>query len=165
MSQNRSTFPLIVKFTNSGLRFSFILFLFLFSFQFISSFFYFQNIGLELVTITSHKMQKRKKKVLEQMTSYYMDCYSTRVWTDFRVRVSGQEQDSSILLVYNGHRVRRQAHDLEVMWNSLERSGRTQGLEGSGRVQMELGLGDDVKRHGFLMVYTECAHVQWRLKV
>ena len=43
------------------------------------------------------------------------ECYSARMWTDFRVRVSGQEQDSSILLVYNGHRVRRQARDLEVM--------------------------------------------------
>ena len=30
---------------------------------------------------------------------------------------------------------------------------------------MELGLGDDVKGHGFLMVYTWCVHVQWRLKV
>ena len=30
---------------------------------------------------------------------------------------------------------------------------------------MELGLGDDVKGHGFLMVYTWCAHVQQRLKV
>ena len=30
---------------------------------------------------------------------------------------------------------------------------------------MELGLGDDVKGHGFLMVYTRCAHVQRRLKV
>ena len=30
---------------------------------------------------------------------------------------------------------------------------------------MELGLGDDVKEHGFLMVYTWCAHVQRRLKV
>ena len=29
----------------------------------------------------------------------------------------------------------------------------------------ELGLGDDVKGHGFLMVYTWCAHVQWRLRV
>ena len=32
-------------------------------------------------------------------------------------------------------------------------------------LEMELGLGDDVKGHGFLMVYTWCAHVQWRLKV
>jgi len=24
---------------------------------------------------------------------------------------------------------------------------------------------DDVKGHGFLMVYTWCAHVQWRLRV
>ena len=30
---------------------------------------------------------------------------------------------------------------------------------------MELGLEDDVKGHGFLMVYTWCVHVQWRLKV
>ena len=29
----------------------------------------------------------------------------------------------------------------------------------------EVGLGDDVKGHGFLMVYTWCAHVQRRLKV
>ena len=32
-------------------------------------------------------------------------------------------------------------------------------------LEMELGLGDDVKGHEFLMVYTWCAHVQWRLKV
>ena len=32
-------------------------------------------------------------------------------------------------------------------------------------LEMELGLGDDVKGHGFLMVYIWCAHVQWRLKV
>ena len=30
---------------------------------------------------------------------------------------------------------------------------------------MELGLGDDVKGHGFLIVYTWCAHIQRRLKV
>jgi len=32
-------------------------------------------------------------------------------------------------------------------------------------LEMELGLGDDVKGQGFLMVYTWCAHVQRRLKV
>ena len=26
-------------------------------------------------------------------------------------------------------------------------------------LEMELGLGEDVKRHGVLMVYTWCAHV------
>ena len=26
-------------------------------------------------------------------------------------------------------------------------------------LEMELGLGDDVKEHGFLMMYTWCAHV------
>ena len=31
-------------------------------------------------------------------------------------------------------RTMKKARDLEVMWNSLERSGRTNGLEGSGRV-------------------------------
>jgi len=30
---------------------------------------------------------------------------------------------------------------------------------------MELGLGDDIKGHEFLMVYTWCVHVQQRLKV
>ena len=32
-------------------------------------------------------------------------------------------------------------------------------------LEIELGLGNDIKEHGFLMVYTWCAHVQWRLKV
>ena len=32
-------------------------------------------------------------------------------------------------------------------------------------LEIELGLGDDVKGHRFLMVYTWCAHVQRRLKV
>jgi len=32
-------------------------------------------------------------------------------------------------------------------------------------LEIELGLGDDVKGHGFLMVCTWCAHVQRRLKV
>ena len=32
-------------------------------------------------------------------------------------------------------------------------------------LELELELGDDVKGHRFLMVYTWCAHVQWRLKV
>ena len=39
---------------------------------------------------------------------------------------------------------------------------------GSRRIGKSLdgvGLGDDVKGHGFLMVYTWCAHVQRRLKV
>ena len=46
-----------------------------------------------------------------------------------------------------------------VVWKDLEsrRIGKS--------LKMELGLGDDVKGHGFLMVYTWCAHVQWRLKV
>ena len=46
-----------------------------------------------------------------------------------------------------------------VVWKDL----------GSRRIgkslEMELGLGDDIKEHGFLMVYTWCAHVQRRLKV
>ena len=32
-------------------------------------------------------------------------------------------------------------------------------------LEIELGLEDDIKGHGFLIVYTWCAHVQWRLKV
>ena len=36
--------------------------------------------------------------------------------------------------------------------------------QGCGQT-LELGLGDDVKGHGFLMVYTWCAHVQRRLRV
>ena len=32
-------------------------------------------------------------------------------------------------------------------------------------LKIELGLGDDIKGHGFLMVYTWYAHVQQRLKV
>jgi len=32
-------------------------------------------------------------------------------------------------------------------------------------LEMELGLGDNVKGQGFLMVYTWYAHIQWRLKV
>jgi len=39
---------------------------------------------------------------------------------------------------------------------------------GSRRIRKSLEgvrIRNDVKRHGFLMVYTWCAHVQWRLKV
>ena len=32
-------------------------------------------------------------------------------------------------------------------------------------LEMKIGLGDDVKGHGFLMVYTWCTHVQRRLRV
>jgi len=32
-------------------------------------------------------------------------------------------------------------------------------------LEIELGLEDDVKGHGFLIVYTWCAHGQQRLKV
>ena len=46
-----------------------------------------------------------------------------------------------------------------VVWKDLESRRIGKSLE------MELGLGDDVKGHKFLMVYTWCAHVQWRLKV
>ena len=46
-----------------------------------------------------------------------------------------------------------------VVWKDL----------GSRRIgkslEIELGLGDDIKEHGFLMVYIWCAHIQWRLKV
>ena len=34
-----------------------------------------------------------------------------------------------------------------------------------GKSLDEVRVRSDVKRHGFLMVYTWCAHVQWRLKV
>ena len=37
---------------------------------------------------------------------------------------------------------------------------------GSRRIRKSLeGVRDDVKGHKFLMVYTWCAHVQWRLRV
>ena len=32
-------------------------------------------------------------------------------------------------------------------------------------LEMKLGLGDDIKGYGFLIVYTWCAHVQRRLKI
>ena len=32
-------------------------------------------------------------------------------------------------------------------------------------LKMKLGLGDDVKGQGFLMMYTWCAHVQQRLRI
>ena len=46
-----------------------------------------------------------------------------------------------------------------VVWKDLESRRIGKSLE------MELGLGDNVKGHGFLIVYTWCAHEQWRLKV
>ena len=45
-----------------------------------------------------------------------------------------------------------------VVWKDL-------GSRRIGKSLDEVGLGDDVKGHGFLMVYTWCAHVQRRLKV
>ena len=38
---------------------------------------------------------------------------------------------------------------------------------GSHVIESRVGVRvrDDVKRQGFLMVYTWCAHVQWRLRV
>ena len=46
-----------------------------------------------------------------------------------------------------------------VVWKDL-------GFRRIGKsLEMELGLGDDVKGHEFLMVYTWCAHVQRRLKI
>ena len=46
-----------------------------------------------------------------------------------------------------------------TVWKDLESRRIGKSLE------MKIGLGDDVKGHGFLMVYTWCAHVQRRLRV
>ena len=63
------------------------------------------NIGL----LTNCQRNLTKGHLIDMYNKAY--CYSMRVWTDFRVRVSGQKWDSSILLVYN----RWREHDLEVM--------------------------------------------------
>ena len=52
-----------------------------------------------------------------------------------------------------------------VTWKSCERLEKSRAVWkdlGSRRIGKSLegvGLGDDVKRHGFLRVYTGCAHV------
>ena len=45
-----------------------------------------------------------------------------------------------------------------VVWKDLGSKRIRKSLEG-------VRIRNDVKRHGFLIVYTWCAHVQWRLKV
>ena len=45
-----------------------------------------------------------------------------------------------------------------AVWKDLRSRRIGKSLEG-------VRVRDDVKGHGFLMVYTWCAHVQWRLKV
>ena len=69
---------------------------------------------------------------------HHHHCYKTKVWTDFRVRVSGQRQDSSILQSTTDG-------DRHVTWKSCDRV--QSSLEGL-RVQkdreesrQELGLG------------------------
>ena len=46
-----------------------------------------------------------------------------------------------------------------AVWKDLESRRIGKSLE------IELGLGDDVKGHGFLIVYTWYAHVQRKLKI
>jgi len=45
-----------------------------------------------------------------------------------------------------------------VVWKDLESRRIGKSLEG-------VKVRNDIKGHEFLMVYTWCAHVQWRLKV
>ena len=45
-----------------------------------------------------------------------------------------------------------------VVWKDLGSKRIRKSLEG-------VRIRNDVKRYGFLIVYTWCAHVQWRLKV
>ena len=150
-------------------------FYFLFDLFFIFSIFRTMGLGLEvichtvtlvtsdsIVTTLIMKLKKRKQKVLEQNDIIqHGHCYKTRVWTDFG---QGQGQPD-IYKYYNYQSTMDKEIGEHVTWKScdrsqsgLERSRRTQGLEG-------VRVRDDVKGHGFLMVYTWCAHVQQRLKV
>ena len=94
-------------------------------------------------------------------------CYKTKVWTDFG---QGQGQPDIDKIVFyqstTGEEIEVEEHVTQKLCDIVQ-----SGLE-ELRVQKdreesrsELGLGDDVKGHGFLMVYIWYAHVQWRLKV
>ena len=48
--------------------------------------------------------------------------------------------------------------EARTVWKDLGSRRIGKSLEG-------VRVRDDVKGHGFLMVYTWCAHIQWRLKV
>ena len=59
--------------------------------------------------------------------------------------------------------------DRHMTWKSCDRLEQSRAVWkdlGSRRIrkslELELGLEDDVKRQGFLMVHTWCMHVQWR---
>ena len=125
------------------------------------------------ITKWRHKCNYYAKTLLqaEYNTSYFVfllqtarGCYKTRVQTDFG---QGQGQlDIDEQYYYqsttDGEHVTWKSCDISQ--SSLEQSGRTQGLEGSGRVQRRVRVRNDVKGQEFLMVYTWCTHVQWRLK-
>ena len=76
------------------------------------------------------------------------DCYKTSVWTDFRVRVSRQKQDSS-----NYQSTMEEEHMTQKSYDRVQNS-----LEGSRGVQIRVRVRSDIKGQEFLMVYTWCMH-------
>ena len=69
-------------------------------------------------------------------------CYKTSVWTNFRVRVSRQKQDSSYY--------QSTTEEEHMTWKSCDRV--QNGLEGSRGVQIRVRVRDDVKGQWFFMV-------------
>ena len=131
----------------------------------------------------NHIIQRRSQKTLKQKyyiaqlqhisliesIQYYdlktlglvnaQNCYKTSMWTDFG---QGQGQPDIDRQYYyqsttDGEHVTWKSCDIGQ--SSLEQSGRTQGLEGLGRVQRRVRVRDVVKGQEFLMVYTWCTHV------
>ena len=97
-------------------------------------------------------------------TLYLFYIITQKVQTDIQGQNSSNNYQSMARERY-GH-VTGKSHDITSQaWSSLKRSRRTQGLEGSREVQIRVGVRDDVKGLWFLMVYTWCIHVQWRLRV